>query len=88
MKILLKEFPYDVSHCSEHLAVSKISDRTQFEDPSLVDNRCFINGQWVASSSNATFLVLDPVDDAEVARVPDLSVSEVQNAITAAHEAF
>lgn len=65
-----------------------ISNHPKFEDPSLVDNRCFINGEWVTSSSNKTFPVFDPVDDAEVARVPDLSAYEVQNTITVANEAF
>ncbi|KAK0761637.1 hypothetical protein N5P37_006590 [Trichoderma harzianum] len=59
-----------------------------FEDPSLVDNRCFVNGQWVTAASKKSFPVHDPVDDAVVCLVPDLSVAEVRDAIKAAEDAF
>lgn len=32
-------------------------DQSQFKDPSLLDHRSFIGGEWVESSSKATFAV-------------------------------
>lgn len=54
----------------------------------LLLNKNFINGQWVAAANNEQVPVLNPVDNAVIGQVPDLSASDVQNAIDAAYAAF
>lgn len=34
----------------------------QFNDPSLVDNKCLINGEWVNAQSGQTFSVYGMLD--------------------------
>ncbi|KAF2235224.1 succinate-semialdehyde dehydrogenase [Viridothelium virens] len=59
-----------------------------FKDPSLLDTRSFIGGEWVSSSSNKTFPAYDPEDDALAAEITDLTRPEIHNAISTAHTAF
>lgn len=54
----------------------------------LLLNKNLINGQWVAAANNEQVSVLNPVDNAVIGEVPDLSASDVQSAIDAAYEAF
>ncbi|KAK2785337.1 hypothetical protein FQN52_001825 [Onygenales sp. PD_12] len=59
-----------------------------FKDPSLLDNRAFIGGNWVNAADSKTFPVYDPEDNQEICQVADLSRQDVQAAIKAADEAF
>ena len=58
----------------------------QLSDPSLLCDKCFIDGQWVGS--NQTFDVTNPANGDVVATVPDLGVEETRQAIEAANTAF
>ncbi|KAF2094077.1 succinate-semialdehyde dehydrogenase [Rhizodiscina lignyota] len=60
----------------------------KFKDPSLLDTRAFVGGEWINSSTGKTFPVLDPEDDKVAAEVTDMSRKDVAAAIEAAHEAF
>ena len=55
-------------------------------DPTLLCDKCYINGQWVGG--NQTFDVTNPATGDVVGAVPDLGVEETRQAIEAANEAF
>ncbi len=55
-------------------------------DPSLLCDKCYINGQWVGG--NQTFDVTNPATGDVVGPVPDLGVDETRQAIEAANDAF
>ncbi|WP_322046960.1 NAD-dependent succinate-semialdehyde dehydrogenase [Paraburkholderia sp. J67] len=59
---------------------------TQLRDPALFKTRAWIDGEW--SGGEATFAVLDPADNTEIARVPDFGAAEASRAIGAAHAAL
>jgi len=59
---------------------------TQLNDPALFKTRAYIDGEW--SGGAATFAVLDPADNAEIARVPDFGADEARRAIAAANAAL
>jgi succinate-semialdehyde dehydrogenase/glutarate-semialdehyde dehydrogenase len=59
---------------------------TQLNDPALFKTRAWIDGEW--SGGAATFAVLDPADNSEIARVPDFGAAEASRAIGAAHAAL
>src|SRR5579863_3762493 len=48
----------------------------------------FINGEWVASSSNKTFPVYDPATEEVIAQAPDANSDDVNRAVAAARAAF
>jgi len=48
----------------------------------------FINGQWVASSNNATRTIYCPADGSEVGVVSEATTEDTERAIMAAREAF
>src|ERR1039457_903862 len=48
----------------------------------------FINGEWVASSTNKTFPVYDPSTEEVIAQVPDANADDVDRAVAAAKAAF
>ncbi|HIC60174.1 MAG TPA: aldehyde dehydrogenase family protein [Rhodospirillales bacterium] len=49
-------------------------------------NNMYVGGRWWPVEK--TFLDINPSDDSEWARVPDVGVAEVRNAIDSAHHAF
>ncbi|HEV3104313.1 MAG TPA: NAD-dependent succinate-semialdehyde dehydrogenase [Paraburkholderia sp.] len=59
---------------------------TQLKDPALFKTRAWIDGEWAGGA--ATFAVLDPADNSEIARVPDFGPAEASRAINAAHAAL
>ncbi|MEM5326959.1 NAD-dependent succinate-semialdehyde dehydrogenase [Paraburkholderia sp. JHI2823] len=59
---------------------------TQLNDPALFKTRAYIDGEW--SGGAATFAVLDPADNAEIAQVPDFGADEARRAIAAASAAL
>ncbi|CAG9189281.1 NADP(+)-dependent succinate-semialdehyde dehydrogenase [Paraburkholderia tropica] len=59
---------------------------TQLNDPALFKTRAWIDGEW--SGGGATFAVLDPADNGEIARVPDFGADEARRAINAANAAL
>lgn len=57
----------------------------KLNDPSLLETRGYLNGQWVTTS--ATFAVNNPATGEQIAQVADLSVSDTAVAIDAAYAA-
>jgi succinate-semialdehyde dehydrogenase / glutarate-semialdehyde dehydrogenase len=68
------------------MSLSASERLTQLNDPALFKTRAYIDGEW--SGGAATFAVLDPSDNAEIARVPDFGADEAQRAIAAANAAL
>lgn len=62
--------------------------KTLLRDPSLLETRAFVAGEWVDAEDGATFEVRNPARGDVIARVADLSRAEVARAIDAAHRAM
>ncbi|MFP3944067.1 MAG: NAD-dependent succinate-semialdehyde dehydrogenase [Alphaproteobacteria bacterium] len=60
----------------------KLSDQT------LLRDRAFINGEWRAAPSGATFPVSDPANGETLANVADMTAADARAAIGAAEEAL
>lgn len=54
-------------------------------DLGAIDALAFVDGRWIGARS---IPVVDPADDTEIARVPDLGRAEAEEAIAAAARAF
>jgi succinate-semialdehyde dehydrogenase/glutarate-semialdehyde dehydrogenase len=63
-------------------------ERLDLVDPSLLREKCFIDGQWVGADDNATMPVVDPATGGLVASVPLCGGAETKRAIDAAQRAF
>lgn len=57
-------------------------------NPSLLRESAYINGQWVSADSKATFVVTNPSTMVEIASVPNLGATETSRAIDAAYNAL
>ena len=57
-------------------------------DPDLLRQQAFIDGQWVAADSGATVPVLDPATGEVIAEVPRCGAAETRRAIEGAERAF
>ncbi|MBB1491495.1 MULTISPECIES: NAD-dependent succinate-semialdehyde dehydrogenase [unclassified Paracoccus (in: a-proteobacteria)] len=62
--------------------------RTLLKDPSLLETRAFVAGEWVDADDGKTFEVKNPARGDVIAQVADLSRPEVARAIEAAHQAM
>ena len=62
--------------------------QTLLRDPSLLETRAFVAGEWVAAEGGATFDVINPARGDVIARVADLSRADAARAIRAAAEAM
>lgn len=62
--------------------------KTLLRDPSLLAERAYADGQWIAADDGATLEVLNPADGSLVARVPALQPAQTERAIAAAEAAF
>jgi len=70
-------------------AVKKPENNTmQLEDPTLLKNKAYLNGQWVEQAEAATFEVTNPANGEVITTVPDLGQRETQHAIEAANDAW
>lgn len=58
------------------------------KDSSLIVEKCFINNQWISSSSSNTFQVFDPATNQPIGSVPECTVKDLNVAIQAASDAF
>ncbi len=58
------------------------------KDPSLLETRAFVGGEWVNAADGKTFPVTNPARGDVIAEVADLSRAEVARAIDAAAEAM
>ncbi|EGX97142.1 succinate-semialdehyde dehydrogenase [Cordyceps militaris CM01] len=57
-------------------------------DPSLIQERSYINGQWVAANSGKTFKVSNPATGEVIGTAPECDVEDLNAAISAASDAF
>ncbi len=60
----------------------------QLSHPSLLQNKGFINNNWVAAQSGKTFEVTNPANGAIITSVADCGAGETEMAIEAAAKAF
>ncbi len=58
--------------------------KSLLKDPSLVETRAYVNGEWISADDGATFDVTNPAQGSVIAQVADLSRVEVARAIAAA----
>src|SRR5258708_35145002 len=58
------------------------------KDPTLLRDRCLVDGQWIESESRARIKVDNPADGNLVAAVPDCGAAETKRAIAAAAAAL
>ena len=57
-------------------------------DPSLLRNLCYIDGQWVGAEGGETFPVTNPASGEVLASVPACGATETRRAIEAARLAL
>ena len=60
----------------------------KLKNPGLFRSAAYINGEWVAADSGATFEVTNPADGKVITSVPDQGVAETRRAIQAADAAW
>lgn len=60
----------------------------QLQNPSLLRNKAYINGQWVEAENGATYNIINPFDQSIIGLVPDMGALETKAAVEAAQEAF
>ena len=59
----------------------------KLKDPSLLQTRCLIDGQWLDADSGKTISVTNPATGETIAHVPDMGAAETRRAIDAAEAA-
>jgi succinate-semialdehyde dehydrogenase/glutarate-semialdehyde dehydrogenase len=57
-------------------------------DPSLLSEKCLVDGHWVGAESGGSFPVLNPATGRQLASVPNFARADVGRAIDAAHAAL
>jgi succinate-semialdehyde dehydrogenase/glutarate-semialdehyde dehydrogenase len=60
----------------------------KLNDPSLLRQQCFINGQWLDADDGSTIAVTNPATGETVGHVPHMGAKETQRAIDAANAAW
>ncbi|MRN37397.1 NAD-dependent succinate-semialdehyde dehydrogenase [Neisseria sp. N95_16] len=60
----------------------------QLNDPHLLKNLCYINGQWLPAKSGQTILITNPANGKIVGEVPDMGEQEAREAVDAAYAAL
>jgi succinate-semialdehyde dehydrogenase / glutarate-semialdehyde dehydrogenase len=60
---------------------------SHLKDRSLLVDRAYVGGEWIAADSGKTFPVTNPARGDTIATVPDLGEAEIGRAIDAAYEA-
>ncbi len=60
---------------------------THLNNPTLIQQACYINGAWVTAQSGKSVTVTNPFDGSHLGAVPDLSADEVRTAVDAAETA-
>lgn len=58
------------------------------KDPTLLHQKCFIDGVWVDADSGATIPVTNPATGETIGTIPRMGAAETRRAIEAAHRAF
>ncbi|MDD8021864.1 MAG: NAD-dependent succinate-semialdehyde dehydrogenase [Paracoccaceae bacterium] len=62
--------------------------KSLLKDPSLLETRAYVAGEWIAADDGATFEVTNPARGDVICTVPDLGRAETARAIAAAAEAM
>ncbi|MFT5447475.1 MAG: succinate-semialdehyde dehydrogenase/glutarate-semialdehyde dehydrogenase [Gammaproteobacteria bacterium] len=62
--------------------------KIKLNDPALLRQQCYIDGEWVDAASGRTIAVDNPATGETIATVPSLSANEVRGAIEAADKAW
>lgn len=62
--------------------------KTTLKDRNLLRTQAYIDGRWVDAVKRKTFSVLNPFDEKEIAKVPDMGEAEAVEAIEAAYFAL
>jgi succinate-semialdehyde dehydrogenase/glutarate-semialdehyde dehydrogenase len=60
----------------------------RLEDPALLREQCFVNGQWLDAPGGATLPVHNPATRAQLGTVPAFDAAATEKAVAAAHAAF
>ena len=60
----------------------------QLKDPSLLQTKCYVAGEWQDADTNATFNVTDPATGTVICAVPKMGEAETRRAIDAANRAW
>lgn len=60
----------------------------KLSDPSLLVERCYIDGEWLDADSGETFAVVNPATDGRLGSAPQMGAVEAKRAIEAANAAF
>jgi succinate-semialdehyde dehydrogenase/glutarate-semialdehyde dehydrogenase len=68
--------------------LDNLKTQLDLDNPSLLREQCYINGEWTAADGGATFPVTNPADGSLVAEVPETGVAQTRLAIEAAHAAW
>jgi succinate-semialdehyde dehydrogenase/glutarate-semialdehyde dehydrogenase len=58
------------------------------KDPALLASHCYVNGEWVAADSHATFEVHNPASGELLATLPALGAAETERALQASQNAL
>jgi len=56
------------------------------KDPSLLVDKAYVSGEWIAAPDGKTFAVTDPFDGALIVELPDLGPEVVRKAIDTAYD--
>jgi succinate-semialdehyde dehydrogenase/glutarate-semialdehyde dehydrogenase len=62
--------------------------KIKLNDPALLRQQCYVNGEWVNAGSGKVIKVDNPATGETIATVPSLSAAEVRGAIEAANAAW
>jgi succinate-semialdehyde dehydrogenase/glutarate-semialdehyde dehydrogenase len=60
----------------------------KLKDPSLLSQRCYIDGQWCDADGGKTIKVSNPATGAELGTIPNMGAAETRRAIEASARAF
>jgi succinate-semialdehyde dehydrogenase / glutarate-semialdehyde dehydrogenase len=58
------------------------------QDPKLFREQCYVDGEWVDSSSKKSFAVINPATGQALGKVPDMGTAETRRAVDAAERAW
>src|SRR3954469_10715431 len=73
------------AHASSQAAAIAPMLRDRLKDPSLLRDKCYIDGAWVGTGET---VVNNPATMVELAKVPNLGAAETTQAVEAAERAF
>lgn len=69
---------------SHHHATPRLEDR--LKDSSLLRNKAYIGGEWIAADNGETVVVTDPATNLAIGSVPNMGAAETRRAIESAEE--